>query len=177
MQKDQKQTEALLRQGDKATLEAVYTRYKGAFMAYFKKRGAGHIDLEDVYQDCIIAMYQNFVLNQLHLKESGLKTYLIGIGKRKMAGLFKGPTLKVLEDPEKMVQEIETDFSKPTKEQELLAKGYNNLGEKCRQMLQLYYYRGLTDKEIVANTNYKDVNTIKSYRSRCLKKLKELVHG
>ncbi|MEL6925658.1 MAG: hypothetical protein AAFO94_16555 [Bacteroidota bacterium] len=39
----------------------------------------------------------------------------------------------------------------------------------------MFYYRGLSIAEIVEQTDYKDANTVKAYKSRCLKKLKQLI--
>ncbi|MEM9936719.1 MAG: sigma-70 family RNA polymerase sigma factor, partial [Bacteroidota bacterium] len=59
-------------------------------------------------------------------------------------------------------------------------QAYQQMGDKCRELLKLFYYRGFSIKEIVVETGYKDENTVKSYKSRCLKKLKETIrmyHG
>jgi RNA polymerase sigma-70 factor (ECF subfamily) len=60
-------------------------------------------------------------------------------------------------------------------EQKLLTKHFKNLSESCQEILRLFYYRGLTVQEIVDGTHYKDRNTVKSHKSRCLKGLKEKI--
>ena len=56
-----------------------------------------------------------------------------------------------------------------------LAKLIGNISESCRELLRLYYYRNLSINEIVERTQYKDANTVKSHKSRCMKRLKSLV--
>ncbi|MGD1947249.1 MAG: RNA polymerase sigma factor [Croceivirga sp.] len=172
-----KKLEDRLRQGDKRALEEVYLEYKSTFLSFFGSRTKGNIDLEDLYQDSVIALYQNFSLKKVHLKTGSLKTYLFAIGKNKLSVLFK--ERQILTTEERIYTEtfFEIDENQLSVEQKSLLKEYPKLGEKCKEMLRLYYYRGLTDKEIVDQTEYKDENTIKSYRSRCLKKLKTLIHG
>ncbi|MEM8763137.1 MAG: RNA polymerase sigma factor [Bacteroidota bacterium] len=166
-----------LREGDKKALGQLYSAYKAAFLAYFRERVAVGMDIEDLYQDSVIAVYQNYVLNQLQLKKGSVKTYLFAVGKNKLAAKFNASKSYVKEDFLLTQPYFEVDEDQMRMEQQLLLKEFKQLGEKCREMLRLHYYRGLTDKEIVEKTGYKDENTIKSYRSRCLKKLKEAIHG
>ena len=177
MTKETKQLQDRLRKGDKQALEEVYLKYKRAFLLFFASRTESNIDLEDLYQDSVIALYQNFVLKKLQLKKGSLQTYLFAIGKNKMAARYNERLVPLKEEQEFIETFFEVDGTQLSREQELLIMEYPRLGEKCREMLRLYYYRGLTDKEIVELTEYKDENTIKSYRSRCLKKLKGFIHG
>ena len=177
MTKETEQLQNRLRNGDKQALEEVYLKNKRAFLLFFASRGDGNVDLEDLYQDSVIALYQNFVLKKIQLKTCSLQTYLFAIGKNKMAARFKERSLPLKEVQELSETIFEVDGAQLSREQELLIMEYPKLGEKCKEMLRLYYYRGLTDKEIVERTGYKDVNTIKSYRSRCLKKLKGFILG
>ena len=66
----------------------LYSAYKAAFLAYFQERVAVGMDTEDLYQDSVIAVYQNYVLNQLQLKKGSIKTYLFAVGKNKLAAKF-----------------------------------------------------------------------------------------
>ncbi|MEM6815395.1 MAG: sigma-70 family RNA polymerase sigma factor [Bacteroidota bacterium] len=166
-----------LRKGDKQALEAVYVQYKRTFLSFFGSRTEGNVDLEDLYQDSVIALYQNFVLKNLQLKKGSLKTYLFAIGKNKLAASFKEKYTPLRQELGFAETFFEIDETQLSIEQKKLIQGYLKLGEKCKEILRLYYYRGLTDKEIVEQTEYKDENTSKSNRSRCLKKLKTLIHG
>ena len=46
-------------------------------------------DLIDIYQDSVIAMYQNFTTKQTRIENSSLKTYLFSIGKHKIYDRLK----------------------------------------------------------------------------------------
>ncbi|MEO1517343.1 MAG: RNA polymerase sigma factor [Bacteroidota bacterium] len=173
---EDKQLEQRLRQDDKQALETVYLKYKDAFIAYVRKHQLGTSDALDLYQDAIIAMHQQFVSKQVVLQRSNLKTYLFGIGKNLL--------LKQLEDkkrprpasmPPEREEPLPLDESPLTEEQRLLLKHFGSLSKSCQDMLKLFYYRGLSIKEIVALTNYKDENTVKSHKSRCLKRLTEFI--
>ena len=70
--------------------------------------------------------------------------------------------------------EIDFNDANPSDNQLKLARRLNEISDSCRQVLQLFYYRGLTIEEIVELTHYKDGNTVRSHKSRCLKHLKSL---
>ncbi|PQJ16056.1 RNA polymerase sigma factor [Aureicoccus marinus] len=176
MEKKEAQLQKRLRDGDRKALEQVYIQYKDAFVAYLSDRVIVRDQLEDLYQDTVVSLFQNFVLKQLELESSSIKTYLFAIGKNKAAAHFRGPQLVSREEiePKEAIYQIEKENL--SEEQLALKKAFERLSDSCRQLLRLHYYRGLTDKEIKKMTDYKDINTIKSSRSRCLKKLKSLIH-
>ena len=176
MEKQQLDLQTRLRNDDKKALEEVYLSYKDAFVNYGLQFSLDRDDLIDVYQDSVIAMYQNFTQKQTQLHASSLKTYLFSIGKHKIYDRLKERkqmvgTVVTDEDYE----EIELTETILSDEQLQLRKFFGRLGESCQNILKLYYYRGLTIKEIVSLTQYKDENTVKSHKSRCLKKLIALI--
>ncbi|PTX62207.1 RNA polymerase sigma-70 factor (ECF subfamily) [Kordia periserrulae] len=176
MDKQQLDVQSRLRNDDKKALEEVYVTYKEAFVNYGLRFNLDREDLIDVYQDSVIAMYQNFVTKKTQLDNSSLKTYLFSIGKHKIYDRLKERIqfvgAVVVEDD---YEEVNLGESTLTKEQQLLRQYFSRLGESCQQILKLFYYRSLSIKEIVQKTHYKDENTVKSHKSRCLKKLIALI--
>ncbi|KAB8155032.1 sigma-70 family RNA polymerase sigma factor [Kordia sp. TARA_039_SRF] len=176
MEKQQLDVQSRLRNDDKKALEEVYVMYKEAFVNYGLRFNLDREDLIDVYQDSVIAMYQNFVTKKTQLDNSSLKTYLFSIGKHKIYDCLKERkqfvgTVVVEDDYE----EVNLEENALTKEQQLLRQYFTHLGESCQHILKLFYYRSLSIKEIVQQTQYKDENTVKSHKSRCLKKLIALI--
>ncbi|AXG70645.1 RNA polymerase sigma factor [Kordia sp. SMS9] len=176
MEKQQLDVQSRLRKDDKKALEEVYVAYKEAFVNYGLRFNLDREDLIDVYQDSVIAMYQNFTTKQTHIEKSSLKTYLFSIGKHKIYDRLKERkqfvgAVVAADD----FEEIDLNETILTKEQRLLQKYFTRLGESCQQILKLFYYRSLSIKEIVQQTQYKDENTVKSHKSRCLKKLIALI--
>lgn len=176
MEKKQLAIQERLRNNDKKALEEVYLTYKNEFINYGLRFNVDKEDLIDVYQDSVIALYQNFITKQVHLEKSTLKTYLFGIGKHKIFDRLKEKKRFVgavtVEDD---YEEIVSEDIVLTEEQVQLQKYFVHLGESCQHILKLFYYRSLSIKEIVAQTHYKDENTVKSHKSRCLKKLIALI--
>lgn len=169
------QLQTRLRADDKKALEDVYKNYRLEFINYSKRYNLDDADILDVYQDAVIAMHQNFVMSQVELKSSSVKTYLFGIGKNKLYKKLKEKQVLLRVEVENDgYEEINLDENIPTENQQKLAKRLDEISETCKQVLQLFYYRNLTVEEIVQLTHYKDGNTVRSHKSRCLKHLKTL---
>jgi len=164
-----------LRADNKKALEDVYLSYKSEFLNYAKRYDIATADVLDIYQDAIIAMHQNFVMAQLELHSSTIKTYLFGIGKNKLFKKLKEKQRVIRVEVESdNYTEIDLEQDLPTETQLALAKRLRELSETCKTILRLFYYRNLTIEDIVDATHYKDANTVRSHKSRCLKHLKTL---
>jgi len=165
-----------LRADDKSAMELVYSSYRNEFIGFSFKYGVSEDDALDIYQDAVIAMYQNFATNHLELTSGSIKTYLFGIGKFKLFKVLKAKNkhLPFLEDTaqDDMIPYQQTPSNERQKQ---LEKGLRHLSESCLKVIKLFYYRNLTVEEIVLQTDYKDGNTVRSHKSRCMKKLKQLI--
>lgn len=165
-----------LRQDDKNALGEVYLENKEAFLAFASTYEIDRDQLMDIYQDSTVALYQNFVEKQLILRNSTIKTYLFGIAKHKIFSALKAKKkLYALSNEPEDIETVVIEDMVITQEQRLLAKHFSQISESCQEILKMFYYRGLTIKEMVELSHYKDENTVKSHKSRCLKKLKELI--
>jgi RNA polymerase sigma-70 factor (ECF subfamily) len=173
----EEQLQVRLRSDDKTALKEVYISYRQEFLYYAKRYPLEEADVLDIYQDAIVAMHQNFVMKQISLKLSSIKTYLFGIGKNKIYKKLKekNKVLRVEVEIPDSYAKIDFDDSLPTENQIALAKKLNEISDACRHIIKLFYYRGLTIDDIVEITDYKDKNTVRSQKSRCLKHLKSLL--
>ncbi len=165
-----------LRENDKKALEEVYIAYKEVFLNYAVSFNIDRDALLDIYQDSVIALFQNFVKKQTRLEKSTVKTYLFGIAKNKVYSYLKAQKRLVKTNTGfEAFEEIKTETQELTREQKLLATYFTEISPSCQHILKLFYYRSLSIKEIVSMTQYKDENTVKSHKSRCLKRLTELI--
>lgn len=165
-----------LQRNNEKILKDVYREYRESFVLFAKKYGLKNEDAVDAFQDAVIAMHQNFVVKQVTLNDNvSLKTYLFAIGKNIIRNRLKQTQrMYAVNDFYKWDT---TDEVSEYNDPELLVKmqkGFKQLGKKCKEIITLFYYRGFSIAEIVDHMGYKDVNTVKSQKSRCLKHLKTL---
>lgn len=176
MNSTEKSLQHQLRSGDERAFEWVYNEYKEGFLAFSRSYRLDADELIDIYQDAVIALFQNFVEKQLELEKSTVKTYLYGIGKHLIIKTVKRDSKMIrLDGSQEEVVEIEIDEHDESERSQQLAAAFKKIGEKCREVLELFYYRGFSIKEIVEATDYKDENTVKSHKSRCMKGLREKI--
>lgn len=163
-----------LRNGDRKVLEQLYVNWKADFIAFGLKYSHDQEDVLDIYQDAVIELSRRFEQG-LKLEKGSVKTYLFGIGKFLLFKRVKKLSVYTSSDVSSQEEWVEVEEEISTIEQKKMEQGYQQLGEKCKEILRLYYYRNLTINEIVERGHYKDANTVKSQKSRCMKQLKELI--
>ena len=162
--------------GDMTTYREHYESYREAYVS-FAKRYTDDLDLiHDSYQDAFIALYENVVQEKVLELKSSLRTYVFSIGKYTLFAKLKKKGKDVsMED----LGDIPTFPITPENDSDQVhevRKALGELGNKCREILILFYYKRYTIDAIVQAMEYKNDNTAKAHKSRCLKKLKELVH-
>ncbi len=172
-----------LRQGSDEVFQTAYEHNRPKFLNFAKRYNLPNEDLVDVYQDAYIVFYDNVMNGRIKSFTSSISTYIISIGKYIILDKFKKEKrksnldfdLSIVGKDDELIYNLDIDTNKLTKEQELLYFHFESLGKKCQELLDLFYYRGFTIKDILEHTEYGSENVIKSAKSRCMKILKERI--
>ena len=59
--------------------------------------------------------------------------------------------------------------------QRLVARLMETIGEPCKSILELFYFRGFSMEAIAERLQYKNENVVKTQKLRCLTSLKNMV--
>lgn len=163
--------------GKQKAIETVYNRYKAEFIIYALRFSIYEEDALDIYQDSIIILYENIVSGKLSTLTSSLKTYLFAIGKYKIYNTLKLKinTTDYLEYEFLLGEETQDDFTLQEENIEKIQIAYQELGEKCQQVLKLFYFENRDIEEIKNKLNYASKDVVKSQKSRCIKHLKTIL--
>jgi RNA polymerase sigma-70 factor (ECF subfamily) len=172
-----------LKRGDENVFRRVYEDNRDKFINYARKFSLPEEEIIDIYQDAYLIFYDNIMNGKLTKFTSSISTYLFSIGKylilenlrKNKKGISKEYDLTIVGSLDLNIENFEIETKELTKEQELLFKYFNTLGKKCQELLNLFYYKGFTIKEILQTENYNSENVVKSQKSRCLKTLKERI--
>ncbi len=171
----------LLKSGNQNAYKALYDENRDAFLAFARKHRVTEDDAIDIYQEAHIVLYENIVNGKLTKLNSSLKTYVFSIGKYKIYERLRASKKLVLVDNEFQMnqwdEELEYDETTLNNQQKLLKEQLKNLGERCRNILELFYLDGLNIEEIRIKEKYGNANTVKAQKSRCLKQLKTLINS
>ena len=126
-------------------------------------------DAQDIFQDALVILYKN-VQSQTFTLTGSLKTYLLAIVRnlwfQELRRRNKMPAATEQPDLPDIVLNEEKDF-------EIAKAAFNLLGEKCRQLLILFYFKKKSYRELASFLAFGDERTAKNQKYRCLQKAKE----
>lgn len=167
-----------IKDGDETSLVKIYKEYRPAFQQWAQH--SYRIDEEqsaDAFQDAVVCLYRNIVQGKLESLTSSLKTYLFAIGKNVVRKKLQQPV--TLESSELgLVENLYTDpvdqFATNDRQQ-LVARLMETIGEPCKSILELFYFRGFSMEAIATRLQYKNENVVKTQKLRCLTSLKNMV--
>ena len=136
-------------------------------------------DAEDVFQDSCIVMFNNIQSGKLTELTSSLATYLTGICMHKAMHFVDKQKRKVSYEysglQNVMIHEV-IDYTDGILQKEKIAavhKIVRNLPEPCDKISWGYYADELNMKDMADMYGYKNADTVKSLKSRCMSKFKE----
>jgi RNA polymerase sigma factor (sigma-70 family) len=161
-------------------LNALYRHYP-LMRKMIRSRGGTSNDAEDIFQEALIILVRK-------TKEAGftltaqLGTYLFSVCRYLWKDELKRRRHEVSADFETgltVSEEQELEEAVENENQAKLAeKALNELKERCRELLLLFYEGRLKLKEIAARMGYSSENTAKNQKYKCLEgarnRLKEL---
>ncbi len=171
-----------IKAGNEEALIDLYKSYRDEFIAWAKNTyQLRDEDSKDIFQDTILAFYNNVVSGQLTELNSEVKTYLFQIGKFKLINFLKKHNrtvtfsefdlLSVVEPTEdKMLDQEESEFIKET-----VKKYLKEQCEDCKKILELYYFKEMDMKTIAKEMGYKNSDVAKKKKYECFKKLATMV--
>ena len=177
---DQQQVEAL-RQGDQGVLRKLYQTHRSPFLSWARLRySIQEEDLLDIFQESIIVFYQNVQEGKIQTLNCSIKTYLFSVGKNLIFKQYKIRQQTVLKEEidEQLIDQIDTqvyDEIELNHQQKILRSAFSQLGDTCRELLTLFYYREFAMESIATRLGYKNTDTVKSQKRRCMQQLETLL--
>jgi RNA polymerase sigma-70 factor (ECF subfamily) len=100
------------------------------------------------------------------------RAYLINRIKREQRNVFQEDEITEKEVEQQMIEQYEFSLG----DSEILVKtALLRIGEKCRELLKLFFYHNYSIQNIMEKMNYKNENVVSSHKSRCIKQLKEIL--
>jgi RNA polymerase sigma factor (sigma-70 family) len=166
-----------IKNGNRQALENIYTMYRRGFIDWTTKTYRISTDeAVEIYQQAILAFYENIVSGKLSKAGSNIRTYLFAIGKNKVFELHRYQ-VKVRHTDHPLPDYEDISSEDPENNQQLieLSKAcLARLGDPCRQILESYYYHKKSMQEIALRLGYKNEQTAKNQKYKCLLRLREL---
>ena len=167
-----------IRERDESVIRELYTLYFKPNMFYILNKGGTMDDAEDMFQEAVIALYENCQKEGFQIKID-VKPYLAAIVRNKWAAaLTMKKRIKVVgNEPDESLPEDTTEIEEKEQLEEMyqiLYAGIEQISEECRRLIIMTFDRKLKDKKIAELMNYSE-KFVPQKRRRCIKKLQELV--
>ena len=166
--------------GDQAGLAELYDRFSGMLLALIR-RILGEGEAEDVLQDTFVQVWNQ--AQRYDSKRSSVSTWLVLIARSRAIDRLRS---RQVSDRAKDASEREnprTDESPKgvgtvlhRERAEKLSRELGNLPEEQRQVLELAFFRGLTQSEIAATTSI-PLGTVKTRTLLAMKKLRKALEA
>ena len=165
---------------DRYILAELYKNYREEFIQFIQKNyGLTREESKDIFQDTIIAFYQNIVTGKLQYLSSDVKTYLFAIGKRQAStfkkNLFKIGNVSIDSDIKAILKDIAEEMEQPNDLEDAVKKVLSELPEHEKKILELFYYEKKSMDEIATIMGYANANSMKKKKSLILKKVGDSV--
>jgi RNA polymerase sigma factor (sigma-70 family) len=149
-------------------VKGLYTVFP-AVKKHIRSNNGNSEDAEDIFQDALVVLYKKVHTDTFALSVP-LKTFLFAIVKnlwlQELRRRQKAKLIPSADTPVAPGESGETYFS-------TAEAAFSLLGEKCRQLLVLFYYKQQSFKQIAAALSFGDEKTAKNQKYRCLQKAKD----
>ena len=143
------------------------------------EHGGQRSDVEDVFQEAIIVLYEKIKSNQFKLTGT-IKAFLYVVAqniwrtqkKKKSKFTSNEPFEQLLDVPESGENITETNTEITT----IVDRIMNELKPDCRMILQLSIYRKLDMKVIAGRMGFKNEQIARNKKNKCLNYLRKILH-
>lgn len=136
---------------------------------YIQRKGGDIEDAKEVFQESIVLYYEKLRGGNFEPK-AGDGAYLMGIAKKRWLKHCEKSSGKESLD---FVELTEENIPKPLTQK--LLRYLEKAGEKCMNLLQLFYYEKLTMKQVADRFGYTSERSATVQKYKCLAKVRDEV--
>jgi RNA polymerase sigma-70 factor (ECF subfamily) len=169
---------AKIKSGGQTELGMVYEEYRTEFLRWITREyECSDDDSKDIYQLTILIFYDNVRTGKLERLVSSVKTYLFGIGKNIVMENRRKAYRQTPIDQERWLKEYLIDEPTDVIQEpffEIAKNALSKLGDPCRRLVELFYYDRKSLEEISELLSYKNPETAKNQKCKCMKRLRKL---
>lgn len=143
------------------------------------KKGLTVSDATEIFQIAIVILYDNVRTSKLTILTSHINTYIYAIAGNKAQELYRKNKRETRQEPNDLV--FKNYILEEAEGQEELEIRINqsmqaleSLGDPCKSLLKHYYLDEMNMSDITEKMGYKNADTTKNQKYKCLKRLQSL---
>ena len=174
----------LFRTDENQAFKILYERYRDGFQYRVQKSNSAitRDDAIDIFQDSLIILYDKIMKQEVETLDNP-GAYLNRVGQ-----LLIYERLRKRKKAVEIAKEIYADIQIKLTEYDFLdsdedgsgsflSTALKSLSQSCRDLIIAYYYRSLSFEEIAIEANYKNPNTVKSQKFKCISQLRKVYNA
>lgn len=163
---------------DAAVLEYLYASNYPFVESWILKNNGSRDDAKDVFQDALVAVWMNVKNGKYHSNGVAFGTYLKQVARNKWIDRLRSKEFKSTGRVyDENALHDQADHDREAQEQEerfqYLEGLYQNLGQKCKQILKGFYFDKKSLAELGDDLGH-DEQSMRTMKYRCMQKLKEM---
>ncbi|MFK8102010.1 MAG: RNA polymerase sigma factor [Saprospiraceae bacterium] len=158
-------------------MNSLYAVMYRKVLHFILKNSGSEQDADDIFQDSLMVLYKLAKRDQLD-NVTNIQSYFFSICRNLWyKALNKKQKTTTLTEEHHLLPEAAMQISTmlALEKSDFLDQLLKSLGESCRSVLIYYYYDRLKMKEIMKRMDFSSEQVAKNKKSRCMKKLKELI--
>lgn len=161
-------------------IEQIYSENYAAVEYYIVRNSGKETDAKDIFQEAILAAWINIREGKFEIKDGKtIGGYLFQIAKYKWLDKLKSKahrsTIRLVTENHSGIETQSNYGEAEESKMKYLESLYSNLDQKCKAILNRFYYEKMSLEEIGKDLNY-DPGTVKTLKYRCMEKLRALHH-
>lgn len=179
---------------DNRVFATMYETFRSDFINLFRiKHSAQDVEqILDAYQDSCVVVWNNIQERKLTVRKleeynTSLKTYLFSIGRNKLVNTYRRTQKEIKTDNLELFSvrrssnNLSDDYrnsqfllqEEELSEREIIIQQLvTDMQEPCNTLLKLYYWEKKDGRQIAELLNYKNADSVKTQKFKCMKKLK-----
>jgi len=161
----------MIAKAESTAFEYLYRKYYNMVKYFVEQNSGDSEDASDLFQDVLIIIFEKARDQRLELTCS-LKTYIYSVARNQWLKKLAARKHQIpLKNFEEFVAVEEDPPGEPLKSVQNML---NEIGEACRKLLVLFYYRKKSMEEISVELNYSNADTVKNQKYKCIQRLKKI---
>jgi RNA polymerase sigma factor (sigma-70 family) len=158
----------------------LYELYFESIVMQICANGGNNEDAADIFQEAILVLIEKVKTGQFR-GDSSIKTFLSAIARNlwlfelRTRGRRKNREVLYMKGEGTETETTDVFFNKENNASLLTV--LNEIGETCKKILTGVYYEDKSMKELLASFDYENEQVLRNKKSRCMKKLKELIEN
>ena len=139
-------------------------------------KGGRKQDASDVFQEALIVLYRKLQSSDFVLTAS-FYTYLYSVSRYIWSDTLKQNSNPKTSGTQNEIDDSQVEIVKTVQEEkkyQLAENAFSELGERCQQLLLMFYYKKMSFKTIAESMQFKSEKIAKNQKYKCLQKAKDI---